>query len=158
MLVYCAWTHFSPRCQYAAGFTYFICSNITIFLFLFLNFYTKSYKRKKDVEKEIKNEYAKSRNGIKTNGVHTNGFTKEVKENRGNDDNDTKDNNPYEVIKACGDYAKDGKVFITRRTAKAAYGPEYDFDSIIKKWFDRDFQSSTETDFVMTMAYDGYEC
>lgn len=76
----------------------------------------------------------------------------------GNDDNDTKDNNPYEVIKACGDYAKDGKVFITRRTAKAAYGPEYDFDSIIKKWFDRDFQSSTETDFVMTMAYDGYEC
>lgn len=135
MLVYCAWTHFSPRCQYAAGFTYFICSNILIFLFLFLNFYSKSYKRKKDIEKEIRDEYARCRNGVKANGVHTNGFAKEVKENGvpGKESNDEQDDIPYEVNKACGDYIKDGKVFITRRTAKATYGPEYDFDSIMKK-------------------------
>lgn len=92
-------------------------------------------------ERELKGEYAKGRNGVKANGVYTNGVTKDVKENgsTGNNIKDTKDDIPYEVNKAGGDFIKDGKVYLTRRTAKAAYGPEYDFDSIIKKWFDRDF-------------------
>lgn len=131
MLVYCAWTHFSPRCQYASGFTYFICANVTIFLLLFLNFYTKSYKARKSVEKEIKEVHEKTRNGIKTNGVKTNGVTP-CEENgiHKNNDEDT----PYEVNNiCCGDYQKDSKVYLTRRTAKAAFGPQYDFDSIIKK-------------------------
>lgn len=137
MLVYCAWTHFSPRCQYASGFTYFICANVMIFLFLFLNFYSKSYKGKKDVEKEIKEEYQKTRNGIKANGVKANGVTQKSEKGNGLHRNDCKnseaDDVPYEVNNACGDYEKDGKVYLTRRTAKSAFGPEYNFDSIIKK-------------------------
>jgi hypothetical protein len=143
MLVYCAWTHFSPRCQYASGFTYFICTNVTIFLFLFLNFYSKSYKGKKNIEKQIKEEYEKTRNGVKSNGV-----TKTIdvnaqnfkKEENGVHRNDIKnkadledDNVPYEVKNDCGDYEKDGKVYLTRRTAKAVHGPNYEFNNIIKK-------------------------
>ncbi|XP_026729754.1 elongation of very long chain fatty acids protein 7-like isoform X1 [Trichoplusia ni] len=140
MLTYCAWTHFSPRCQYASGFTYFICSNITIFLFLFLNFYTKSYKKrnmeKKNVEKEIKEEYERAHNGVKTNGVCKNGVNQ--KKENGLHGNDCKsapniEENPCEVNKACGDYIKDGKLLLTRRTTKSAFGAEFDFDSIINK-------------------------
>ncbi|XP_028162550.1 elongation of very long chain fatty acids protein 7-like [Ostrinia furnacalis] len=131
MLVYCAWTHFSPRCQYASGFTYFICANVTIFLLLFLNFYSKSYKAKKNVEKEIKEVHEKTRNGIKSNGVKTNGVTQS--EENGKIHKNADDDTPYEVNNICGDYEKDGKVFLTRRTAKTAFGPQYDFDSIIKK-------------------------
>lgn len=142
MLAYCANTHFSPRCQYATGFTYFICSNILVFLFLFLNFYSKSYK-KKYFEKVTDRDYTKSHNGVKTNGVFKNGITKDVKENgsQGEDvhnnenknANNAKDDIPYEVERGCGDYIKDGKTYITRRTAKAAYGSEHDFESLIKK-------------------------
>ncbi|XP_075970163.1 very long chain fatty acid elongase 7-like [Anticarsia gemmatalis] len=138
MLTYCAWTHFSPRCQYASGFTYFICSNITIFLFLFLNFYSKSYK-KRNVEKEIKEEYEKAHNGVKTtttNGVCKNGV-KQKKENgvHGNDSKSVSnitEQIPYDR-NACGDCVKDGQYYLSRRTPKATYGAEYDFDSIIKK-------------------------
>lgn len=141
MLSYCAWTHFSPRCQFASGFTYFISGNVTIFLLLFLNFYSKSYKNKK--AKVIDDENEKAQNGS-TNGIckPLNGFASEKYENGENgmhrkNCNNISDleevNKAYEVNKACGDYMKDGKVFLTRRTAKAAYGPEYDFDSIIKK-------------------------
>lgn len=140
MLTYCAWTHFSPRCQYASGFTYFICSNITIFLFLFLNFYTKSYKKrnleKKNIEKEIKEEYDRAHNGVKTNGVCKNGVNN--KKENGLQGSDCKivsniEEIPCVVNKACGDYVKDGKFFLSRRMAKTACGAEYDFDSIIKK-------------------------
>lgn len=137
MLAYCANTHFSPRCQYAAGFTYFICSNILIFLFLFLNFYSKSYK-KKGLKKEIEDDYVKNHNGVKTNGVCKNGVLKDVKENGSkadtNVDTNILDDIPYEVEMGGGDYIKDGKRYITRRTAKAAYGAEYDFDSLTNKW------------------------
>ncbi|KAG6465127.1 hypothetical protein O3G_MSEX014949 [Manduca sexta] len=132
MLAYCAWTHFSPRCQYASGFTYFICTNITIFLFLFLNFYSKSYKKR--IEKKV-NADSETRNGeTKANGV-CNG----VKRNNENGVNGNCKNVPYleeipyEVDAACGDYSKDGSVYLTRRTAKGAFSSEYDFDSIIKK-------------------------
>ncbi|XP_049865777.1 elongation of very long chain fatty acids protein 7-like [Pectinophora gossypiella] len=141
MLAYCSWTHFSPRCQFAVGFTYFISANVIIFLFLFLNFYSKSYKKQRDAEKEIKEEYEKARNGVKRNGVcQPNGVTEEKCEKKENGlcAGDSKDipnleDIPYEVNKPCGDYIKNGKVFLTRRTAKATYGAEYDFDSIIKK-------------------------
>ncbi|KAL4711173.1 hypothetical protein ACJJTC_015282 [Scirpophaga incertulas] len=136
MLLYCAWTHFSPRCQYAAGFTYFICTNVIIFLILFLNFYSKSYKEKRDAEKRTKVEYNKTCNGLKKNG-----FIKsdEIKNKRANKEqnglNKSDDKNtieaedyitPYEVTNACGDYQKNGKVYLTRRTAKEAFGPEFD--------------------------------
>ncbi|XP_026486124.1 very long chain fatty acid elongase 7-like [Vanessa tameamea] len=131
MLSYCAWTYNSPRCQYATGFTYFISANVTIFLLLFLNFYSKSYK----IKKESKKENTNTSNGFnKQNGVTE---KCEMKENgvcrEENNDNPSIEEIPFEVNKACGDYIKDGKVFLTRRTAKATYGPEYDFDSIIKK-------------------------
>lgn len=132
MLVYCAWTYNSPRCQYSVGFTYFISANVTIFLALFLNFYTKSYKKKKNLE-------AKKENGVLTNvfkNSNVNGVADkcEMKENGTCKDeiNGDIEELPFEVNKACGDYIKDGKVFLTRRTAKAAFGPDYDFDSIKK--------------------------
>ncbi|CAH2107728.1 unnamed protein product [Euphydryas editha] len=131
MLSYCAWTYNSPRCQYATGFTYFISANVTIFLLLFLNFYSKSYKMKRESKKE---------NGKISNGFNKqNGVTDEceMKKNglcpEANTDTPNIEEIPFEVNKACGDYIKDGKVFLTRRTAKAAYGPKYDFDSIMKK-------------------------
>lgn len=143
MLAYCLWTYFSPRCQYATGFTYFISANVIIFLFLFLNFYSKSYKKQRDAEKEIQQEFEKSqaaRNGVKKNGVcKSNGVAAECdKKENGMCAGDCKnipnvEDVPFEVNDPCGDYAKDGKVFLTRRTAKAAFGAEYDFDSIIKK-------------------------
>lgn len=131
MLTYCTWTHFSPRCQYASGFTYFICSNITIFLFLFLNFYSKSYK-KRNVEKEIKDEYEKAHNGVKTitNGV------KQKQENGVRASACKTISNLEEVpidIKAGGDYIHDSNFFLSRRTGKTTFGAEYDFDSIMKK-------------------------
>ncbi|XP_041976168.1 elongation of very long chain fatty acids protein 7-like isoform X2 [Aricia agestis] len=96
MLAYCAWTYNSPRCQFAVGFTYFISANVTIFLILFLNFYSKSYKKSKEFKSE-------------------NGFTvcKPVK--------DEKEDgfNTFGVDKICGDYVKDGQVYLSRRTAKA---------------------------------------
>ncbi|XP_045446289.1 elongation of very long chain fatty acids protein 7-like [Melitaea cinxia] len=135
MLSYCAWTYNSPRCQYATGFTYFISANVTIFLLLFLNFYAKSYKMKRDSKKE--ND--KTSNGFnKQNGVmdERNGGC-DMKENgicrEANTDAPNIEEIPFEVNKACGDYTKDGKMFLTRRTAKATYGSEYDYDSIMKK-------------------------
>ncbi|XP_072940387.1 very long chain fatty acid elongase 7-like isoform X2 [Epargyreus clarus] len=137
MLSYCAWTYFSPRCQYATGFTYFISTNVTIFLILFLNFYSKSYKSKARLAaKEPHKENAQ--NGMK-NGVKQNGVTEKCKEKENGVCGDNCKNAPnledipYEVNKGCGDYIKDGKVYLTRRTAKAAYEPQLDFDSIIKK-------------------------
>ncbi|CAB3228025.1 unnamed protein product [Arctia plantaginis] len=137
MLAYCSWTHFSPRCQYASGFTYFICSNITIFLFLFLNFYYKSYKKSR-TEKEIKDEYEKAHNGAQTskNGVCKNGV-KQKKENGVHacvckTISNLEDDVPYD-IKAGGDYIHDSNFILSRRTGKTTYGAEYDFDSIIKK-------------------------
>lgn len=148
MLFYCAWTYNSPRCQYAVGFTYFISANVTIFLLLFLNFYSKSYKNKKNIE-------SKKENGKVTNGFNSpnqNGVSdkcdKKVNGTCREDKSDTDiEEIPFEVNKACGDYIKDGKVFLTRRTAKAAYGPDYDFDSI-KKWFSFEniIDCSIETD------------
>ncbi|OWR40661.1 putative Elongase [Danaus plexippus plexippus] len=134
MLLYCAWTHNSPRCQYASGFTYFIFINVTIFLILFLNFYYKNYKIKMDAKKE----YEKTQNGVRTS-KHTNGINdKNYKKENGvcsqvRNETDDVDDVPCEVNQACGDFMKDGKVFLSRRTASAAYGPNYDFDSIIKK-------------------------
>ncbi|XP_047985926.1 elongation of very long chain fatty acids protein 7-like [Leguminivora glycinivorella] len=134
MLAYCIWTHFSPRCQFAVGFTYFISANVTIFLCLFLNFYSKSYKKKKSGEKEVQNEFEKQRNGTKQNGVEANGIA--TGKNNGVCTNDCTDLSnveevPCAVDKACGDYIKKGKVFLTRRTAKAC--GELDYESIIKK-------------------------
>lgn len=135
MLSYCAWTYFSPRCQYATGFTYFISANVTIFLLLFLNFYSKSYKSRGKITKD---NTEKAQNGVKTD-LKQNGVTDRCKkkENGVCAENCKEFNNleeiPYEVEKGCGDYIKDGKMFITRRTAKAAYGPQLDFDDIIKK-------------------------
>ncbi|CAK1553382.1 unnamed protein product [Leptosia nina] len=81
MLLYCVWTHFSPRCQYAAGFTYFISFNVIVFLLLFLNFYSKSYKSKgskRDESIEVQNGHcklngAKLNVGDKENGIYKNG-------------------------------------------------------------------------------------
>lgn len=138
MLLYCAWTYFSPRCQYATGFTYFISANVTIFLLLFLNFYTKSYKKGKDPEGEINEEYQKSRNGVKNNVFATNGIQECEKKENGKCKGECKGTTgveevPYEVNHSCGDYIKNGKVFLSRRTANAAFGAKVDFDSIIKK-------------------------
>ncbi|CAG9785324.1 unnamed protein product [Diatraea saccharalis] len=139
MLLYCAWTHFSPRCQYASGFTYFISGNITIFLLLFLNFYSKSYKGKKNVEKEIKEEYKKLRNGVKTNDTNkpiviaTQNGKKEENGFHRNNVNNINELNDNTVLNGCRDYSKDAKVFLTRRPAKEALGPHYDYDSVIKK-------------------------
>ncbi|CAG9560154.1 unnamed protein product [Danaus chrysippus] len=112
MLLYCAWTHNSPRCQYATGFTYFIFINVTIFLILFLNFYYKNYKIKMDAKKE----YEKTQNGVRTN-KHTNGINdKNYKKENGvcsqvrNETNDA-DDIPYEVNQSCGDFMKDGKMY-----------------------------------------------
>ncbi|XP_026751278.1 elongation of very long chain fatty acids protein 7-like [Galleria mellonella] len=137
MLLYCVWTHFSPRCQYAAPFTYFISANVTIFLVLFLNFYAKSYKNRKGSEKKIESDQT-TRNGFSSGICKPNGITPDKLEENGVSKRDCKSSGeleeiPYEVNKGCGDYTKDGKVFMTRRTAKAAFGPEYDFDSIIAK-------------------------
>ncbi|KAI5643773.1 GNS1/SUR4 family domain-containing protein [Phthorimaea operculella] len=141
MLSYCAWTHFSPRCQFSVGFTYFISGNVLIFLILFLNFYFKSYKKQK-AEKKSKAEET-IRNGTKQNGVNgicLNGGKEEMckkKEDRlceGDcEDIPSLEEIPYEVNRPCGDYSKNGKVFLSRRTAKTAFGAEYDFDRIIKK-------------------------
>ncbi|XP_050342667.1 elongation of very long chain fatty acids protein 7-like [Nymphalis io] len=131
MLSYCAWTYNSPRCQYATGFTYFISANVTIFLLLFLNFYSKSYKIKKDCKKEnikTSNGFNKQNGTTDKSEMKDNGVCREEK-----NDSPSIEEIPFEVNKACGDYIKDGKVFLTRRTAKATYGPEYDFDRIIKK-------------------------
>lgn len=135
MLLYCAWTYSSPRCQYATGFTYFISANVTIFLLLFLNFYTKSYKKGKDQDSEIKEEYQKSRNYVKNNVFTANGKPECEKKENGKCKGDCKDVDevPYEVNHACGDYIKNGKVFLSRRTANATFGAKVDFDSIIKK-------------------------
>ena len=133
MLFYCAWTYNSPRCQYAVGFTYFISANVTIFLILFLNFYTKSYKNKKNLE--AKKENGVHTNGFKNSNVHGVSIKCDKKENgicKNDKINDDIEEIPYEVNKPCGDYIKDGKVYLTRLTAKAAYGPDYDFDSIKK--------------------------
>ncbi|KAJ0180132.1 hypothetical protein K1T71_004723 [Dendrolimus kikuchii] len=159
MLAYCAHTHFSSRCQYASGFTYFICTNITIFLFLFLNFYSKSYKAKKNIEREIKEEYEKARNGIKrcSNGSTIkpeNGITdgnlssnpergdcKSTKDlskddfqshcylDRGDCINSTDVIVPSEVKKAYDDHADDEKLVLIRRTTQAG-GPKVDLNSI----------------------------
>ncbi|XP_034824362.1 very long chain fatty acid elongase 7-like [Maniola hyperantus] len=146
MLSYCAWTHYTPRCQYAAGFTYFISINVTIFLLLFLNFYAKNYKNRMEAKKEnesVQNGFSNSNVNHKFNGVSdsnnhnhkANGVSEKCEKNECHETNGKTniEEIPCEVNKACGDYIKDGKVFLTRRTAKAAYGPEYDFDSIIKK-------------------------
>ncbi|XP_023937822.2 elongation of very long chain fatty acids protein 7 [Bicyclus anynana] len=138
MLSYCAWTHNSPRCQYAAGFTYFISINVTIFLLLFLNFYSKNYK----IRKEAMKQNGKAQNGFSNsspNNHKMNGVSEkcEKKENgvchETNGTTIIDDDTPLEVNKACGDYIKEGKVFLSRRTAKSAHGPDYDYDSIIKK-------------------------
>lgn len=91
---------------------------------------------KKNVEKEIKEEYERAHNGVKTNGVCKNGVNQ--KKENGLHGNDCKsapniEENPCEVNKACGDYIKDGKLLLTRRTTKSAFGAEFDFDSIINK-------------------------
>ncbi|KAG7299704.1 hypothetical protein JYU34_016702 [Plutella xylostella] len=151
MLSYCVWTHYSPRCQYATGFTYFISINVTIFLVLFLNFYSKSYKGKKKPQIDETEPFEKTRNGVERNGINKvqngikngvkaqNGFEKcEAKEpfmrcgDIGGDASETEDV-AHEVNVPYGDYSKNGKMYLTRRTAKAVNGPEYDFDSKIKK-------------------------
>lgn len=135
MLTYCAWTHNSSRCQYASGFTYFISSNITIFLLLFLNFYSKSYK-KRNAEKMLKEEHEKIRNGLTTslNGVSKNGI-KRQKEN-GLHENDLK-NIPNREQNNCDNKAdgdsNEDYFLLTRRAAKIDSGPEYNFENIIKK-------------------------
>ncbi|XP_050682372.1 elongation of very long chain fatty acids protein 7-like [Leptidea sinapis] len=138
MLLYCACTHYSPRCQYAPGFTYFISANVVIFLFLFLNFYSKSYRRKNGTKcQEYETTCTNSTNNNHTNKLNG---TKQKCEKFENGfctpnclvDNDF-DNVAHEVTKACGDYVKNGKVYLTRRSAKAAYGPDFNYESIIAK-------------------------
>ncbi|XP_028026396.1 elongation of very long chain fatty acids protein 7-like isoform X2 [Bombyx mandarina] len=126
MLAYCAFTHFSPRCQYAAGFTYFICTNITIFLFLFLNFYSKSYKGNEKELKEKQNLDGTKADGC-NNGYSVNGACGNACKFASLEDV------PHNVTVPCGDFTKNGKVFLSRRTAKAAFGDKLDYDSIIKK-------------------------
>lgn len=141
MLSYCAWTHYSPKCQYAAGFTYFISINVTIFLLLFLNFYFKNYKNRKEAKENGKVQNGISNSTSTNDNLKTNGVAEkcEKKENGVCPDHEVNGKTnieeliPFEVNKACGDYIKDGKVYLTRRTAKSAYGQEYDFDSIVKK-------------------------
>ncbi|RVE47297.1 hypothetical protein evm_008034 [Chilo suppressalis] len=140
MLFYCAWTHFSPRCQYNSSFTYFISGNITIFLFLFLNFYSKSYKGKKDIKKEIKEEYNKTRNGIKTddatkliNAVTQNGKSEENGFHRNNVNNTNGVGDNIKLKNSSEDYSKDGKMLLTRRTLNGTVEQQYDFGSVIKK-------------------------
>ncbi|CAH0407550.1 unnamed protein product [Chilo suppressalis] len=140
MLFYCAWTHFSPRCQYNSSFTYFISGNITIFLFLFLNFYSKSYKGKKDIKKEIKEEYNKTRNGIKTddatkliNAVTQNGKKEENGFHRNNVNNTNGVGDNIKLKNSSEDYSKDGKMLLTRRTLNGTVEQQYDFGSVIKK-------------------------
>lgn len=89
------------------------------------------------MEKEIKEEYEKAHNGVKTttNGVCKNGV-KQKKEN-GVSGNDCKrvpniEDIPYD-IKAGGDYVQDTNFFLSRRTPKTACGAVYDYDSVIKK-------------------------
>ncbi|XP_059061407.1 elongation of very long chain fatty acids protein 7-like [Achroia grisella] len=136
MLVYCCWTHFSPKCQYSAPFTYFISANVTIFLLLFLNFYVKSYKSRKTAEKKIESDQS-TRNGITNGFSKSNGITPDKSEENGIHrrlkNTEELDDVPYQVNKTCGDYTKDGKVYMARRTATAAFGSEYNFDSIITK-------------------------
>lgn len=91
------------------------------------------------MKRDSKKENDKTSNGFnKQNGVRdeSNGGCK-MKENgvcrEANSDAPNIEEIPFEVNKACGDYTKDGKVFLTRRTAKATYGPEYDYDRIMKK-------------------------
>lgn len=80
-------------------------------------------------------DFAKSENGIKANKINgvTDEFVKLDNKDQDCGKNGIIDDIPYEVNKACGDFVKDGQVFLTRRTAKAAYGPDFDFESIIKK-------------------------
>lgn len=76
-----------------------------------------------------------SRNGV-TNNL-SNGVQCENKEDsmcKGDSkDIPRVDEVPYEVNHPCGDYIKNGKVFLSRRTANAAFGAKVDFDSIIKQ-------------------------
>lgn len=131
MLSYCAWTYFSPRCQYAPGFTYFISANVTIFLILFLNFYAKNYRLLKT--KELK----AIRNGVKN--PKANGATDKQ---GGNEMELTGDickgipnleDSPCEVEKACGDFIKDGRAYLTRRSAKSTCSSECGIERITKK-------------------------
>ncbi|CAH2074984.1 unnamed protein product, partial [Iphiclides podalirius] len=132
MLSYCAWTYFSPRCQYEPGFTYFISANVTIFLILFINFYTKNYKLLKN--KELKAMYDKVKNNTESNGV-----TRKLSDNEMELTGDickgipNLEDSPCEVEKACGDFIKDGKAYLTRRSAKCAFSSECGIDRIIKK-------------------------
>ncbi|CAK1603818.1 unnamed protein product [Parnassius mnemosyne] len=136
MLSYCAWTHFSPRCQYVPGFTYFISANVTIFLILFLNFYVKNYKLKKD--KEYKNTENKAiLNGIQNN-IKTNGIAKKCSDANGVVGDICKgipnlEEIPCDVEKVCGDFIKDGKAYLTRRTCKSAYAPKCGFEHMTNK-------------------------
>lgn len=109
MLFYCIVTHFSPRCQFAPQFTYFCFCNVSTLLFLFYKFYYKSYKLNK----------------LKQNGVHP---VHPAEENTTEDDT-----TPCEAKShVIGDYCKNGKMLLTRRTAKAAYGVGCNFNTLVK--------------------------
>lgn len=120
MLVYCALTHFSPKCQYAAGFTYFISFNIIVFLLLFVNFYSKSYKRPKDTLTQKEN-------------IHQNGhYTINGKTHKGNGINPEFSTNgskvPYEMNN-IGDI-KNGNGLTRRPLKESIYGPDFNFSNI----------------------------
>ncbi|CAH4008659.1 elongation of very long chain fatty acids protein 7-like [Pieris brassicae] len=109
MLVYCIWTYFSPQCQYAAGFTYFISFNVIVFLLLFVNFYSKSYK--KDAKESIQNGHNKmnGHNKIKNTKMAING-TKVL----------------YDKFGVKSDNG------VTRRSVKESSGPDFNFRNFEK--------------------------
>ncbi|XP_038210601.1 elongation of very long chain fatty acids protein 7-like [Zerene cesonia] len=123
MLTYCAWTYYSPRCQYATGFTFFISSNVVIFLVLFLNFYTKSYKGRSDAKKQ-RIECAKAQNG---SNDHLNLNGNNICDN--NENGFCRSNGkmnlrvPYESVN--GDN-KNGKL-VSRRLNKEVDGPDFNY-------------------------------
>ncbi|GBP79576.1 Elongation of very long chain fatty acids protein 7 [Eumeta japonica] len=129
MLAYCVWTHLTPRCQFANNFTYFICTNVSIFLLLFLNFYSKSYvSANKTPEQQIKEAFEKGKSGIAVNS--RNGLCKGGANKLPNEMVDEKS---YEMdLSYCNDNAN-SEVFITRRSTKAAYASECEFSDVLKK-------------------------
>ncbi|XP_068630459.1 very long chain fatty acid elongase 7-like [Battus philenor] len=127
MLSYCAWTYYSPRCQYAPGFTYFISANVTIFLILFLNFYVKNYKMRKDKKlKATTNGFSASANGI-PNDCKDDEVVGDICKGIPN-----LEDIPCKVEKACEDFINDGKVYL-RRGAKSGFVSECNFDTILNK-------------------------
>ncbi|KPJ15880.1 Elongation of very long chain fatty acids protein 7 [Papilio machaon] len=125
MLSYCAWTYFSPRCQYAPGFTYFISANVTIFLILFLNFYVKNYKLQKN------RQHKTMTNGHKDKVNSVNNCNEDVIGDICKGIPNLEDI-PCKVEKACEEIIKDGKEYLKRRSVNS-FVPECDYDSLINK-------------------------